>query len=340
MLGPKTAHTRRALTGAVAFVALAVALTVTTNTRPATAAAKLRSIKTSALLREQPGDRSNRGALPYQQLVAASSHKTLPPARVPSIAPECNEAFYPSRLVPLFCADGALNAAAWRWFANNKEGGPFHVLSVGRSATYENVRSAACIDARHHGVVDAIASEQLAAVYYDWSFLGSPLIGLTDCAAGTTTTPAPPTTTIPSARTGTAIATIPLSNAGTRAMNLIQSFASDLAQHQWSAARAIDPQIASDAELAVGYGALDASTVVVTGEGTSGGNLLLRGAYVAWETINEQPRTSIYCTQWTVSPSVKQILSTKSIGSDLVGYTSDWTNPVSLVSVVSSTCGT
>jgi hypothetical protein len=122
-------------------------------------------------------------------------------------------------------------------------------------------------------------------------------------------------------------------------MNLIQSFASDLAQHRWSAARAIDPQIASDAELAVGYGALDASTVVVTREGTSGGNLLLRGAYVAWETINEQPGTSIYCTQWTVNPSVKQIISTKSIGSDLVGYTSHWTNPASLVSVVSSTCG-
>ncbi|HXW79945.1 MAG TPA: S1C family serine protease [Acidimicrobiales bacterium] len=158
-----------------------------------------------------------------------------------------------------------------------------------------------------------------------------------------TTTPA--ATTVPAATTtpqtsepGGAIAAVSLSQPGEEAMGIVQSYASDLAHHDWSAARGIDPALPSDAQLAAGYADLQASTVVITAEGASAANVVLMGAYVAWETFDGVNRSSIYCGQWTVNVPAGELVDVKSVGSDLVGYTAGWANPASLVPVVVAQC--
>lgn len=120
-------------------------------------------------------------------------------------------------------------------------------------------------------------------------------------------------------------------------MKLVQRFADDLVAHDWSAARAIEPGLPSDSVLAAGYAGLDASTVVVNGEARAAGDVILSGAYVAWEDVGG-PRTSIYCTRWRVNPSAQRILSATTIDSDLIDYASGWISARSLRGVVREQC--
>jgi hypothetical protein len=85
---------------------------------------------------------------------------------------------------------------------------------------------------------------------------------------------------------------VSLCQSGQAALELIQNYASDLAGHDWSAAREIYARLLPDAKLAAGYGDLHASTVVVTAEGENGADVVLNGAYVAWEKVDGLPRTS------------------------------------------------
>lgn len=209
-------------------------------------------------------------------------------------------------------------------------------MAVGAGASLGRVRSAVCADAKHDGMPVAVAAEQLAAVYYDWGFLDSPLFGISRCSP-TPAPGAPPPAIHTPAKATSALSNVPLSSAGRAAMSLVQRFADDLVQHDWSAARAIEPDIPSDSVLAAGYAGLDASTVVVTGEGRSGGDVVLSGGYVAWEDVGG-PRTSIYCTRWTIDVPVGRILSAGSIDSDLIDYTSVWVSPTRLRGVVSGQC--
>lgn len=268
-----------------------------------------------------------------------AAHEVLPPARTAPVGGECRASFNASTLEPLFCADGRLNVAAWRWLAatgRHRHGWTDATLAVGAGASLGRVRSAVCADAKHDGTPVAVAAEQLAAVYYDWGFLDSPLFGISRCSPVPAPGTPPPAIHTPAEATS-ALSNVPLSNAGRSAVSLVQRFADDLVQHDWPAARAIEPGIPSDSVLAAGYAGLDASTVVVTGEVRSGGAVVLSGAYVAWEDVGG-PRTSIYCTQWTVNVPAGRILSAKAIDSDLIDYTSGWVSPTSLRGVVGGQC--
>ena len=272
----------------------------------------------------------------------AALHRVLPPARTASVAEECSVTFNPATLQPLFCGDGRLNAAAWSWIANrhrHRHGWSDSTLAVGRGASLSAVRSAVCNDVRHDGMPVAVAAEQVAAVYYDWSFLDSPLFGISHCSPKTVPVRPPPSQS--AAKSGTAsgapIEGVPLPSAGRSAMVLVQRFADDLVQHSWSAARAIEPGLPSDAVLSAGYAGLDASTVVVTREAGNRTDVVLSGAYVAWEDVGG-PRTSIYCTRWTVNLPTTRILGATAIGSDLVDYASGWVSASSLTRVVAGQC--
>lgn len=183
----------------------------------------------------------------------------------------------------------------------------------------------------------AIAAEQLAAVYYDWGFVDSPLFGVSQCVSTSAPGATPPAIHAPTGTTS-ALSNVSLSSAGRSAMILVQRFANDLVAHDWSAARAIEAGLPSDSVLAGGYAGLDASTVVVTGEGRAGSDVVLSGGYVAWEGVGG-PRTSIYCTRWTVDVQAGRILSARAIDSDLIDYTSGWDSPASLRGVVNGQCG-
>jgi S1-C subfamily serine protease len=142
----------------------------------------------------------------------------------------------------------------------------------------------------------------------------------------------------PSGGPGNAIASIPLTSEGTTAMQIVQSLANALANHQWELARSIYPALPPDSQLAIGYGALSASTVVVTNESDAASNVNLTGAYVAWETVNGNQQTSIYCIDWAVDTNSQQVQNASSIDSNLVAYANGWVDPSTLVSVVQGQC--
>jgi S1-C subfamily serine protease len=153
--------------------------------------------------------------------------------------------------------------------------------------------------------------------------------------------PATPTPSAPSSPTtepGTPIPTVPLSSQGTRAMGVVQLLASALAAHQWDQARSIYPLLGPDSQLAADYGALNASTVVITNESGSASSVNLTGAYVAWEIVNGNRQTSVYCIDWQVDPALKQVENQSAIASNLVGYQSQWVDPSALVPVVETQC--
>jgi len=153
-----------------------------------------------------------------------------------------------------------------------------------------------------------------------------------------TTTPTTSASSLPTTEPGTPIPTVPLSSQGTNAMEVVQALASALAGHQWDQARTIYRLLESDSQLAVDYGALNASTVVITNESDSASSVELTGAYVAWETVNGTRQTSIYCIDWQVDPALQQVENQSAIASNQVGYQSKWVNPSALVPVVETQC--
>jgi len=124
-------------------------------------------------------------------------------------------------------------------------------------------------------------------------------------------------------------------------MSVVQSLAAALASHNWTLARSIFSGLSqSDDQLQSDYGGLDQSTVVVTGDGPDNpdGTVNLTGAYVAWETVNGNQQTSIYCISWDVNPGSRQVLSQSSDGPSLEDYQSGWAVPQSLESAVLDRC--
>jgi S1-C subfamily serine protease len=209
------------------------------------------------------------------------------------------------------------------------------------------------LDGRANGIVDALntqanatgyaISPKYAAVEVDnWIAHPEshplPMCSSTNPLGSVSATPTPSTPSTPSSGPGVAIPTVALSSQGTTSMYIVQSLATALANHQWDQARTIYPLLESDSQLAIDYGALQASTVVVTGENDGSTTVGLTGAYVAWETVNGDQRTSIYCIGWTVDPNDQQVVNQASIDSDLVDYQSGWADPSSVVTVVESQC--
>jgi hypothetical protein len=124
-------------------------------------------------------------------------------------------------------------------------------------------------------------------------------------------------------------------------MNVVQSLATALASHNWDQARSIYSGLSeSDDQLQSEYGGLNQSTVVVTGDGANNpdGTVNLTGAYVAWETVNGNQQTSIYCISWDVDPGNRQVLSQSSDGPTLADYQSGWEDPQSMESAVLNQC--
>jgi hypothetical protein len=212
------------------------------------------------------------------------------------------------------------------------------------------------LDGRANGIVDALATDANATGYAtspkyagadvaNWlshpQNLPLPLCSRPDPLGAISALPTTPSTA-PTSPTenepGTAIPNIQLSSEGLAAMVVVQSLASALASHQWDQARAIYPSLGPDSELSADYGALNASTVVITGETDSGSTVGLSGAYVAWETVAGVQRTSIYCISWNVIPQATEVQSESSIDSNLVAYQDQWTDPTDLVSVVANQC--
>lgn len=121
-------------------------------------------------------------------------------------------------------------------------------------------------------------------------------------------------------------------------MGVVQSLASDLANHDWDQARTIYDFSESDDQLESDYGALNDSTVVITNESDDGSAVTLTGAYVAWETVNGSQRTSIYCVSWQVETDSEQVESLSNVDSPLIGYASAWVDPSTLENVVTGQC--
>ncbi len=152
-----------------------------------------------------------------------------------------------------------------------------------------------------------------------------------------TTPPTPPTTTLPST-VGVPFSLTPLDSEGNQAMTVVQSLATALANHDWSGAEAIWPNVGDPGARANGYGALEKSTVVVTGESPEGATVTLDGAYVAWENVNG-PRTSIYCFQWIVDTNAGQIMTETSVGPPHPDVAQAWEIPSQLSGQVQELCG-
>jgi len=123
-------------------------------------------------------------------------------------------------------------------------------------------------------------------------------------------------------------------------MAVAQSLATALANHNWDAARSFFSGLSqSDSALQSEYGGLNLSTVVVTGESDNGdGTVNLNGAYVAWETVNGNQQTSVYCIDWDINPTAQQVLTQSSDGSSQEDYEPGWVSPQSLERVVQGQC--
>ena len=106
--------------------------------------------------------------------------QVLAPATVPSSAGVCDEplqTMQDGNQGPLFCADGAVNAAAWRSFAAAEAA----VLAAGPSADADEVVSRMCAAWAGSTGPRLISAYQLAQRYYGWTFPDPSSRIYTDC---------------------------------------------------------------------------------------------------------------------------------------------------------------
>lgn len=115
----------------------------------------------------------------------ASAFATLPPATVPSKTAECSTpVVYQSNGTsgPVTCGNGQLNVAEWNTLAALEPS----VMSLGYSASAQQVRAAACTDASNsssdasttnsYSIEDTVY--QISALYYGWNFGSDPVAGI------------------------------------------------------------------------------------------------------------------------------------------------------------------
>jgi hypothetical protein len=101
----------------------------------------------------------------------------LAPATVPPVVAECNEQLQfgaDGTATPLTCGNGAINVAAWRYYA--RLGAP--VLRLSRGATPGEVARALCNGLRGTTIPIQTAAYHLADIYYGWRFGIDPSSGL------------------------------------------------------------------------------------------------------------------------------------------------------------------
>ncbi|HEY6469889.1 MAG TPA: hypothetical protein VI434_08980 [Candidatus Dormibacteraeota bacterium] len=69
---------------------------------------------------------------------------------------------------PVFCADGGINVLAWNYFEKLKP----RVMTLGPSATVQQVEAAMCSDLNTSTIPIETSAGELAFRYYGWVFVG------------------------------------------------------------------------------------------------------------------------------------------------------------------------
>lgn len=85
-------------------------------------------------------------------------------------------------------------------------------------------------------------------------------------------------------------------------LEVVQTLATALADHDWPSARA-NPAFANttDQVFAKGYGGLYSSIAVFVRSAPAGGSdVNVRVGFVAWEDVGSGQRTNVYCATWTI----------------------------------------
>jgi hypothetical protein len=103
-------------------------------------------------------------------LGTAVAAQVLAPAKVMPAAMLCTtpiEKYQDGNAGPLFCHGGAINVAAWQYFAQIDD----HILALGPNPTVDQVKAAIRGDFGNHttNVIEGSGYE-LARAYYNWTF--------------------------------------------------------------------------------------------------------------------------------------------------------------------------
>jgi hypothetical protein len=123
-----------------------------------------------------------------------------------------------------------------------------------------------------------------------------------------------------------------------QAAGVAQAAGTALAAGDWGQARALVANLPGDDRgLQQAWGGLDAVTMVaVDARDTGGGGQILRLGEIAHETVNGQPRTSLYCVTWTVAGGrVTSMADMQVIGQP---WRTGWVDPSEAVPVITSSC--
>lgn len=104
------------------------------------------------------------------------ARQVLAPAGVPPIAGLCSYKLLSTadgNVLPTFCRSGAINVLAWRWYVPISS----NVMSLGRSATLQAVRTAMCRDGKNYHAtnVEKRYAYEISAAYYGWRFATDPI---------------------------------------------------------------------------------------------------------------------------------------------------------------------
>ena len=106
--------------------------------------------------------------LPPPPVGTPVARQVLPPATVLPVGELCTsavEVFQDGNAGPLFCLSGALNIAAWNFFAQLQP----RVMSLGPSATLAEIKAAICTrGGQNMTIPEEDSAYTLAAAYYDW----------------------------------------------------------------------------------------------------------------------------------------------------------------------------
>jgi hypothetical protein len=123
------------------------------------------------------------------------------------------------------------------------------------------------------------------------------------------------------------------------AAEVAQRAGTALATANWNEARALVSGLSgSDADMAAGWGGLEAVTMVVVDSQEGPGGVTLRLGEIAHERVNGQIRTSLYCASWTVAGGrvVNMGPNLQIIGQPW--RAGEWVDPAEAVPVVQANC--
>jgi hypothetical protein len=110
---------------------------------------------------------------PARSATTAPDRAVLSPATVAPKAAECSKQLQfgaDGTAGPVTCSGGRINVLAWTYYA---KGDPL-VLTIGPTASPEQVLRSMCSDERHSSKPIVLDTYELASRYYGWSFAIDP----------------------------------------------------------------------------------------------------------------------------------------------------------------------